>query len=448
MAVDAAGAAPFFATVGFLAIIGYLSGGVLLSSPSGAFLRRQFLILLAAVFIARRVMHICTVNLCFDSRQIVQIRGHVVYDSSFTSSGMHLMRIMLSGCSDVFGNSGNASGLVAALGRERAIISSGTRIILRGRFSDGLFIYDGLQVQGRNILNEIRERLIPILERRLSPDGGSSLELSSMLLFGRTDSGSPLIRELAASCGCSHILALSGMHLGILASMCKRAFGNGRVGTAFSYLAVIAFLFTAGPRPSLVRAALSFFLGFMAVERRTVMVFILQMLLFPQSMADMGCCYSYMAIFAIVYLSPYLEALFYQIIGRPARLFGATVSVLVFSVPVLMLTDGCWHPSVLIVSPLAALLAAASMLLGLLILSFGQVGFLMAVNGRVYEAMERLFIFGGNIPSLGWTGYAVLLSMLLLLGALIAVFRKRAAGERHINCSKPFRDAPISYINS
>ena len=361
------------------------------------------------------------VEICFPTECITSIEGSVVYDSSFTKNGNHLMKIRMTGCTTSTGDDGSASGIVSTVGEESQIISAGVSIRLYGRFSDGLFIYDDIQVLKRNIMNDIRERLISRLQKRvLEEETDDPSLLSILLLLGRADGGSMSIQEKARQCGCAHVLALSGMHLGILAGLCMTVFGKGKVARVMAFLAVATFVFVAGPRASLIRAALSFFLFFIPFKERSVAVFLLHIILFPMTMVEQGCCYGYLAIFAITALSPYLNAVLFQYIGRASSLVSASLSVLVFSVPVYMMNNGFWCPAVIIASPIAGLLAGLSMFMGLMMIILGRTSLILRINTFVFNLMNRMFDILMNLPRAGWLGYGILV---LLLGILFAINR-------------------------
>ena len=401
----------------------FSSGGIF-SSPSKRLLVLRLLFIASVFFIALHIRATTVVNLGFLPLQVSQIQGRVIYDSSITSNGNHLMKIMLCGCSTLAGDSCGASGIVTVVGNRREIISFGTVVHLEGRFSDGLFIYDKINVLGRGWINEIREYLISRLQYRLSFDSDDASVLSTMLLFGRSDYAQSSIREMAQGCGCSHILALSGMHLGIIATLCTRVFGKKALGKAVSFLLVFLFVFIAGPRPSLLRAALAFYLSSFQMEGRIFAVFLLQMILFPFSMVELGCCYGYVAVFAIVCISPYIRATLFQFSGKLSGLFSASVSVLVLSAPIQMFLTGKWYPAAIIASPIAGFLAACSMVLGMLLLAFGRIGILVWLNANVYSALEKVFTFFGSLPSSGWWGYLVLLSLVALPFVALGIVRR------------------------
>lgn len=356
------------------------------------------------------------VDLSYRPENIRAIEGTVIYDSSFTKSGNHLMKIELTGCVTETGDRGTASGIAAAVGRERSIVSAGIRIRLEGEFREGLFIYDRLQVLDRSVLNDIRENLIVFLESRVLgdvPDDASLL--SCQLLLGRSENNTTELQEKSGKCGCAHVFALSGMHLSIFAGICMALFGKGRIARVMTFPAVAAFVFIAGPRPSLIRAALFFYLFFMPLKERTVAVYCIHMILFPATVRELGSCYGYLAVFAIVWMAPYLKAVLFQYIGRASSLVSASLSVLVISAPVYILNNGFWNPASIIASPFAGFLAACSMLIGLLMLPFGRTEFLLQADGFVYSCMDRLFDILMGIPTAGWIGYMILVVFLVLL---------------------------------
>ena len=396
---------------------------------SSEILYRDMLILftgLAVTLMTLVTVRNLDIDLSYPREYIGTVEGTVVYDSSFTSSGNHLMRISLTGCVTETGDRGSASGILAAVGKEEQIISAGIRVRLEGEFRDDLFIYSRIQVLDRSIVNDIRERLIVLLEERMLGEEGDQASLTSCaLLLGRTENSGLEIQEKAGKCGCSHVFALSGMHLGIFAGICMSLFGKKKFARIMSCLAVAAFVFVAGPRASLLRAALWFYLFFIPYRERTAAVFCLHMLLFPATMCDAGCCYGYLAIFAIVFLSPWVRAVLFQYIGHLSSLFAATLSVLILSAPVYIVRNGSWNPASIIASPAAAFLAACSMSLGLLTMMFGRLAFLQQVNGFIYTCMNRLFDLLSDLPALRWTGYAVMTATILLLYLLLLIIHRR-----------------------
>jgi hypothetical protein len=141
-------------------------------------------------------------------------------------------------------------------------------------------------------------------------------------------------------------------------------------------------------------------------------------------MPEPGCAYGYLAVFAIIHLSPWINGVMHQYIGKLSALVSASLSVLVLSVPLQMILNGFWCPAVIIASPAAGLLAAFSMVIGLLLLALGQLPALLWANRIVYTAMDRLFDLMLGLPHAGWWGYGILLGVLGLLFGMNQIRRR------------------------
>lgn len=98
---------------------------------------------------------------------------------------------------------------------------------------------------------------------------GEASWLTRALLLGRMEEAPPYARELFRASGTAHILALSGMHLGILIGLAMLLAGPliGRQrALLLSLVLVAAYLAVVGFRASLARAAVMFALGVCAVS--------------------------------------------------------------------------------------------------------------------------------------------------------------------------------------
>ena len=368
------------------------------------------------------------------------LEGTLMQDSSFSTSGNYMIKLKVNACSSIYSYRATAKGLATAVGKpppSKSIVSYGVKVRLTGRFSNKLFIFEELQVLKRNRINDIRESLIEALERRLfgskalfdteATPHDSDL-LSAMLLLGRSeDYGFPL-KELAQKCGCSHVLALSGMHLGILAGICKlfEGIGKNRIKLAAKFMSILlvgAFVFIAGPRPSLIRASLMFYLGIFgdalgmkSAKRRLCAAFLIQAMLFPFSMVDLGNCYGYAAVIAIVFLQELSYSPIAVFAGkRTLSPFWLSIMVLLFCVPIQIATTGSWNPISILISPFAGFLAAASMATGLAILAFGRLPALLWASVTIYNLFHSLFSIFANLPQAGWSTYFIMAGTVVML---------------------------------
>ncbi|RAV29751.1 ComEC/Rec2 family competence protein [Sinomicrobium soli] len=183
----------------------------------------------------------------------------------------------------------------------------------------------GIQVlpAGKNNIYAIAGKLRNDATRLLQKNGfeGDALAVMQALLLGeRQDIPDALYNDYAAA-GAIHILAVSGLHVGILLFLLHYAlfpFDYIRYGRIPKFIITVSALWLfaciAGLSPSVVRATTMFtFLAFSVQLRRTpevrntlfVSMFVL-LLIKPDFLSDTGFQLSYAAVFSIVYFHPVL----------------------------------------------------------------------------------------------------------------------------------------------
>ena len=183
--------------------------------------------------------------------------------------------------------------------------------------------------------------------------------LVEALITGRRGGLSPEIREWFRKSGASHILALSGLHLGVIYALVSKVlgiFGNGRKVTVARSLTIIvlsgAYARATGASPSIVRAFLFITLGELSGlmygrKKKPVRILcaalMLQLAASPRIIESVGFQLSYLAMFGIFLLFPYLKN-FHPVTGRfdpVGRIWNSaamSVSCQVFTAPVVW-----WH---------------------------------------------------------------------------------------------------------
>ncbi len=402
---------------------------VLIAKPEDKYELKLVILFSFGLFFAVTLCKHYTVAFGLPKNRITALEGRMLYDSAFSNSGKGLVRISVSRCRDNCGNWASARGIVTAVGNEKAVVTSGIGVRLEGEFSDELFIYETLQVTRRSWVNGLREFLIEKIEGRLfgsEPDAPALL--SSLLLLGRSEDYNFPLKQAALDCGCAHVLALSGMHLSVLASICA-LFGRRKGARALSFVVIATFIFVAGPRPSLVRSAIMFFLGKQfSAKQRVVMAFFIQCIFLPYSMLDLGCCYGYVSVFAIIFLWEVVKAPLVTLaqlgLNKLLSPILLSVTVLLLCAPVQLIQEGQWCPVAIIVSPFAGFLVTISMVSGLLTLSFGRLKFLIWINRLAYTALAKLFENFSTFPKGGWLGYAVMVFLVVALQVFCLIYRK------------------------
>lgn len=150
-------------------------------------------------------------------------------------------------------------------------------------------------------------------------------------------------KDIYSRAGASHILALSGLHLGILYSIFMLFLSSKRFGSILTILAVLSiwtFVFMVGMSPSVVRSAvmLSVYSCFSLLNRDKMSIntlsftAIIMLILNPQSLYDVGFELSFVAVFSILIFYRPLNELFNQEWLMRHRIFRYIVQILSVSI--------------------------------------------------------------------------------------------------------------------
>ncbi|MFW6207457.1 MAG: ComEC/Rec2 family competence protein [Spirochaetota bacterium] len=160
-------------------------------------------------------------------------------------------------------------------------------------------------------LYKLRAHLMQDLQKRLQSVGRSAPCLLQALLLGYRRNGAGGLAALFRRAGCAHLLALSGMHLGILSLgilIVLTPLAGRRLALQLSFVTILAYLFLVGPRPSMLRAVLMYGVGVLAFlflglkvnpHYLLAVTFLLHVLFFPRNFEDLGFQLSYTALAGI-----------------------------------------------------------------------------------------------------------------------------------------------------
>ncbi len=291
-----------------------------------------------------------------------------------------------------------------------------TSPVLSGSTLTGFRVHSALQTGWSSKFAYYRS-LLRMNFRRLMYVWGDSGALLLALLSGSRDYLGKSIREGFKNAGISHILALSGSHLSVLASLTtyvsKKTAGK-KSASVFSFVSIVLFVWFAGFSPSLLRAficsCIFFVCSIFSIKPGILKVlaccFLLQICISPADGTCISFLLSYAALAGIAsagkisyskmapYIPPVINSSLSASIG--AQLFTAPLTLLFFGT----ITPGGIIATV-IISPLISLFMICgliSILLSLCLPCFTDM-YSFAMGG-LYEIINFLVLLFSKIPSI------------------------------------------------
>ena len=275
-------------------------------------------------------------------------------------------------------------------------------------------------------------------------DGKSWGGLALALLVGIRDNLDTNLAVLYRDTGLSHILALSGMHLAVIASiiafLLKKPLGL-KMSAVIGALIICLYCFLVGPMPSLNRSALMYLLGVFvilgALPRDAMSIlalsFLLQIIIAPAEGNTISFILSYLALAGILVvgqpmislLSGKVPDILLQPLAASCGAFLATAAItcLFFDVVIPMgIITG------LILVPLTTVFMIGSMI-WLILDVFSLSGFLNLPMTLLYQLKEKIVTVAGNVPAISDVSPYVTLILSIVLSLLIIAleYRRRAA---------------------
>lgn len=253
--------------------------------------------------------------------QITGLYGILQEDPRTLSYGGGIGRILLQNVSGRAGLRASAGGSIPAVFLEGSIprlkeFGRGSTVYVEGAvFSSeqGLrFRVHAVHIlEPSPALERFRTRVRLYLIQRFSAASWGGLALA--LLLGVRDTLDSVLAQAYQAAGCSHILALSGMHLAIIAGgigfLLKKLLGIKAAGI-ISAVCILGYGYLAGNLPSLHRAVIMYILGTLAVlevlPKQPVslfaLTFLIQLCLQPESGRGISCILSYLSLGGILFI--------------------------------------------------------------------------------------------------------------------------------------------------
>ena len=286
-------------------------------------------------------------------------------------------------------------------------------------------------------LLKLRGDLLHAVYRKLSFLNRTSQKLFTAFFLGKKgDPSDPLFRNFTHA-GASHLLALSGMHLGILSGGIMLAL-SPLMGKKRSFVTslplLLGYLFFAGASPSLLRAYIFLCLigaGILAGIKPDyfhilALTFLVHCFITPLSAQTVSFKLSYLALAGIFIAAKPLIRLLPGIIPLHVRsVFAASAGAQIGTLPVVLYFFHTFYPAGLVSSLLLVPLTALFLLLG--------VAFLFVPQGLLFGTV--VFVENGLGNMLSWSaGFfahipvppaALLLTILFLAGYLFTVKKRQ-----------------------
>ena len=317
-------------------------------------------------------------------------------------------------------------------------MEAGTTVLAVGQYFPGVLRVTRFRTLGQH--RSVRFRLRDTVRRRIETLYGERAPLIEAMVLGRRDDIGPALRQEFADAGIAHLLAISGLHVGILAGWLLFLLGWSGVGKwrwpvaaalTWGYVLLLGF-----PTPASRAAA---FLTIFAVARHRqrhpssaavlAVAVVVVLLLDPGAATAVGAWLSVAAVWGTRWGNQLLPTRLRRVDW--ARLLASSCGAVAATSPITAYAFGAVAPiglvSNLVAIPLAAIAVPgvmASLLLG---------GILAGGAGLVLFAIERVATVAAAVPAGHITGVAgpgFALPWLALLGASVWVSRRAGSWVR------------------
>ncbi len=308
--------------------------------------------------------------------------------------------------------------------------------------------------QGNSIFafsQKMRQRLYQYL--LLNGVEGKQLKVASALLLGYKENLDKGLVKSYASAGAMHVLAVSGLHVGILYLLLTRIFGflkRVKHGRLFLAILVISFLWfyaiMTGLSASVMRATTMFsfiVIGKELINRKSsiyntlAVSAIVLMIINPYIVYQVGFQLSYVAVLGIVYLQPKLNKLFYSKYKFIRGIWAITCVSIAAQIATFPLSLHYFHqfPTYFFISNLIVIPAAFCVFyLGVFLFVIAPFGGLSLVVGKLINAvvwiLNQAVYFTENLPvsliaEIEFTVFETYLLYAIIVSVLFAIHNRR-----------------------
>lgn len=225
----------------------------------------------------------------------------------------------------------------------------------------------------KNLIFPLRQRLIQIINKSLPGERKEvlgvtredALSVLKGVLLGGYKTAPPVIRDAFINSGIVHVLAVSGLHVGLVMIIFYTFFSALRcprkISSALTIFTVILYALITGARPSAVRAALMCSLGLLAnmlgrekdFYNSIAIAGLILLLINPQDLFTVSFQLSFIATLGLLYFAGPLQKFFRFLPRYVAGLLAVTLSAQIVVSPIVV----SYFHRLSLIAPLANLLA-------------------------------------------------------------------------------------------
>ena len=292
---------------------------------------------------------------------------------------------------------------------------------------------------------------------RLSESGvdGSVYAVVAAMALGDKSQLTKELKDTYAVSGASHILALSGLHLGIIFTLLSLLLSRRRwqvVSQVVIIICIWLFVFLVGMSASVVRSAVMFTVyALLSLGHRNQMsvntlafAAILMLLLNPMSLFDVGFQMSFMAVLAILLFYPFFESVWSQPFLFDHRIFKWLWTMMAVScaaqigvAPLIAYYFGRFSNYFLLTNLLVVPAATLILYLSLLVLLIPSLAYLLIY---IVEALNHLLSWIATLPGASIEGlHPTLLQVWMtyvIIGAVYLLLIRRTSPTRGWSASR------------
>ena len=223
----------------------------------------------------------------------------------------------------------------------------------------------------------LRRRAVEAFTSKIRLVYGAKSFLAEALLTGSRDNLDPMLKEQFRRAGVSHVLALSGMHLGIIALFVffiVRRFAGPRLSILAVNAVNVLYLLMAGISPSLLRAVIMFALvsigrlvgAKVSLMRVLVFTFSLALMIFPEYFFSISLQLSFLALAGILLFTVPIAGVLEKIMPELlAAGIACSLAAVIMTAPVTLYNFGVVYPAGIITSMVISPVVTLYMCLGL-----------------------------------------------------------------------------------